>query len=82
MTITINKKTNKQETSAPMGAWKCNIPIIGEIMTDRPTKQPTDRRTDRVIGKLHMQYYHIIRLIVFPLSMQALRGALGYAAIH
>ena len=39
-----------------MGAWKCNIPIIGEIMTDRPTKQPTDRRTDRVIGKLHFQY--------------------------
>ena len=56
MTITINKKTNKQKTSAPMGAWKCNIPTFEEIMTDRTTKQPTDRRTDRVIGKLHFQY--------------------------
>ena len=39
-----------------MGAWKCNIPTFEEIMTDRTTKQPTDRRTDRFIGKLHFQY--------------------------
>ena len=37
--------------SAPIGAWKCTFPTYKEITTDRPT----NRRTDRVIGKIHSQ---------------------------
>ena len=41
------------ETSALIGAWKCNFPQFNEIMTDQPANQPTNQRTDiGVIGKL------------------------------
>ena len=31
-----------RETSAQIGAWKCNFPPFQEIMTYRPTNHPTD----------------------------------------
>ena len=39
------------ETSAPIGAWELKLVAhLGNFdKTDRPTNQPTDRRTDRVI---------------------------------
>ena len=45
------------ETSALIGAWKCNFLPVEDIMTDRPTGQPSDRdhRTDGLIGNLQIQ---------------------------
>ena len=37
------------ETSAQIGAWKCNFPQFNDIMTDQPTNQRMDIG---VIGKL------------------------------
>ena len=40
-----------------VGAWKKTLPTLlgnyGRNYVDRPTNQPSDRRTDRVIGKFH-----------------------------
>ena len=38
---------SKAKTSAPIGAWMCNFPPIEDIMTDRPTDQPSDGHTGR-----------------------------------
>ena len=37
----------KINTSAPIGAGKCNFAPFKKIMTDRPTNQPTGKPTDR-----------------------------------
>ena len=41
-----------------VGAWKKTLPTLvgnyGRNYVDRPTNQPSDRRTDRVIGKYHL----------------------------
>ena len=34
------------ETSAPIGAWKCNVPSLYDRPTDQPTYPPTDWPTD------------------------------------
>ena len=44
--------TCKKTTSVSIGALKCNFAVFQEIMTDRPTDQPTNRRTLGLIGKL------------------------------
>ena len=36
-------------------------------MTDRPADQPTDKQTDRFIGKLHFQIYAISSFFASPI---------------
>ena len=45
------QELNVLETNAPMG----NLPFFEEVMTEIVTVRPTDRRIDRVIGKLHLR---------------------------
>ena len=50
--------------SAPIGAWKCTFPPFNEMITHRPTDQPTDQLSSdmRLIGKLllnHICMYYV-----------------------
>ena len=47
------QKSKWADRSMRWEAWKCNFPPFSEIMTDRPTNQPTRRTNIGRIGKLH-----------------------------
>ena len=44
-----------RKISAPIVAWKSNLPPCCEKQADRPTDRQTNRQTDWVIGNLHFQ---------------------------
>ena len=54
--IIVPKCSMYERASAPMGAWMCitSRPLRNY---DRPNNQPTDLRTDPVIGKLSQKTF-------------------------
>ena len=48
---TFATKECRRWINTPTGAWKWNFPPLKEIIADRATDQPTDRRTEKILNQ-------------------------------